>query len=71
MIKGIHYISMKCGRVEELTNVRKFYIETLGFAISDEGMNFEAPVAINKGCSRSSFCNVFPNGSFSNSHRTV
>ena len=25
MIKGIHHISMKCGRVEELTNVRKYY----------------------------------------------
>ena len=24
MIKGIHHISMKCGRADELTNVRKF-----------------------------------------------
>lgn len=36
MIKGIHHISMKCGTVEELTNVRKFYIETLGLKIIRE-----------------------------------
>ena len=34
MIKGIHHISMKCGRTEELTNVRKFYIETIMLSIT-------------------------------------
>ena len=33
MIKGIHHISMKCGTAEELTNVRKFYLDVLGLKI--------------------------------------
>ena len=36
MIKGIHHISMKCGTVEELTIVRKFYIDILGLKIIRE-----------------------------------
>lgn len=36
MIKGIHHISMKCGIAKELTNVRKFYVETLGLKIIRE-----------------------------------
>lgn len=36
MIKGIHHISMKCGRADELTNVRKFYIDILGLKIIRE-----------------------------------
>ena len=36
MIKEIHHISMKCGRAEELTNVRKFYIDILGLKIIRE-----------------------------------
>ena len=36
MIKGIHHISMKCGTAEELTNVRKFYIDILGLKIIRE-----------------------------------
>ncbi len=36
MIKGIHHISMKCVTAEELTNVRKFYIDILGLKIIRE-----------------------------------
>ena len=36
MIKGIHHISMKWGRAEELAKVREFYIELLGLKIIRE-----------------------------------
>ena len=36
MIKGIHHISMKCGRAEELAKVHEFYIELLGLKIIRE-----------------------------------
>ena len=42
-----------------------------GFAIPYKRMNIETPVAINKGSSWSMICNVFPDSSFSNSHRSI
>lgn len=56
MIKGIHHISMKCARQEDLDKVKEFYIELLGMRLCRE---WESGIMIDSGCG---IIEVFTNG---------
>ena len=36
MITGIHHVSMKCGKAEELAKAKEFYLNLLGFSLRRE-----------------------------------